>query len=803
MQTNSFVLRSVDESPSSRRRSTARRGVAYVLLGLMATLFLSFNPFTINTSSSGAYAYNWLDPCGNADESDQPSLDAWPGSGIDFLRNDPSIPLTNDSNQLTALEWYGTAGMKDKYYGAWDSLEIEEACTLTDRFRSGFALEVMSAAYDASNVAMQGISLGLSTSFTTNFLVGEDDGIISSVIKGFQNGLYQNYLLPVVMLAALWIGWQGIVKRRGTEAIQGTTWTILAAVAAAAFFIWPVEIARTADNAVGAVGSTIVSAMASNGTSETGLCSLPEFAPEREIRTVKCGLWYTFVYKPWANTQFGPAAQNTMSTNGADITFRPGASSEVPISLYFLDTKTINLAEVRGEGNRSQSARSSQWNTFVDEFKSDSNESGWAHFAGVKGATLGDAFVSWIALGFALIPMVFFSLTLVLQQVTFILLMLVAPLFLLAGLVPGAGRRMLLGWLELTASTVIKRIVTYVMAGLLLTAIGIIASSGDGRTSAAYGVGAVGGTILQIVMIAVAGVATVFLRKKILDQYGTVNLGGDPGLINATNETMQRGQQNVTERIRGSVTAPVTAAANTRAEGKSMGESLKAAGGAFGQNLRARGSSASLGDAARAVGKANTNYKFASTMREKQDELKRLKAQKQQNDVENKWMRNGELTASEWKEYSASNGGRAVPRPKNNQFASELLEAGVPMRSPVDVQLETELATLQREIDEFEKLAERGSVSAGKTARVNREQQRRRDEQYQYDFDDEYGEAGDNTPESSAPAEEQTVQPEPTAIEVELPQTPTRPGARSGNPYARGQVFKNRQANRAPKSEEE
>lgn len=115
------------------------------------------------------------------------------------------------------------------------------------------------------------------------------------------------------------------------------------------------------------------------------------------------------------------------------------------------------------------------------------------------------------------------------------------------------------------------------------------------------------------------------------------------------------------------------------------------------------------------------------------------------------------------------------------------------MRSPIDVQLETELATLQREIDEFERLSERGKVSAGATSRLNRAQQRRRDEQYDYDFDEDYEESNDASPEPTVVSEESTPQQSPE-IEVELPQTPTRPGTRGGNPYARGQVFKNRQA---------
>lgn len=817
----STSVRQKHKHAQNDKKDKLKKAFSYGLLALISTSFFATNSMAATGPASetayAAYSINFLDPCGNPDEQDIPPLQAWPGDSAAILGlNAAFVSEELDSNELTAYEWYGRAGMS-RYYGGWDSLGVTDACKLVDKPSNMFGASILAASSYQGEIGLTILSWGLSTSDVSNLLIGEDEGIISGVIEGFQDSLYQNYLLPVVVLAALWVGWQGLVKRRGTEAIQGTFWIIISAVAAVAFFIWPTEIARTTDNAVGTVGSTIISAMATSVVGESETCSLPEDAPNREIRTVQCSLWSTFIYQPWASSQFGATAKDTFEPD-VPITFRPDSTDQVSIPLYFLDARTLNYAEVKSGDERSDSEREAQWATFTDEYKQEQYRKGWSNFVGKSGSGLGDGLVASLALLFGMIPLVFFSFTLILQQVTFILLMLVGPLFLLVGLIPGQGRRLMLGWLELSLSTVIKRLVTYVVAGLLLTAIGIIIGSSVSGGSAVEQIAGSSGSFGQIVMIGIAGVATVAFRRKILDQYGTVNLGGDQTFLN------KEAGKEVTERAKGMATEPIAGAAEARAQGKGV------AGTAFGalrggvRNIRNADSGGETTAAttrrdaqakvsqARGVPTKKQNLVFTSGMEEKEQRVKHLKRVQNQQNKENSWMKSGQMTSTEWKEYSESNGNRAIPRPKNKAFATELIEAGVPLRSPIDTKLDQEIETLE---DEIEQLSRAGAKNAKNTLK-HQDQMRKADapgadtapenegstEEYSTTVNDnstsvptDFVPSGSNSSDTG-----ETATPKPTS-----PQRPrsenTEASKKQANPHARRQAIKKNAEKKTNKSD--
>lgn len=730
MLSNSLVLRSAEPASTHRfgsvmRSEKARKGIAYMFLTLLFVLFFSTNSFSPTSSApEKAYANILGDAlCANEDERRLPIVESWPGSSSRFLGIDKKYGVRDDATQvrrqsnlvvnpdrLTAYEWYGTAGMS-RYYGGWVSSDID-SCALTDRMSNMLGSGLMSMAFTAGEIMLTIISWSLSTSLTTNLLVGKDDGIITKVIEGFETSLYQNYLLPIVMFAALWIGWQGLVKRRGTEAIQGAGWMVLSAAAAVAFFIWPTEIARTTDNAVGTVGTTVISAMATPAGQE-GMCSLPDGALDREIRSVQCSLWATFIYSPWAANQFGSLADAQIPAEAvadAPSTFRPNTSQSRSLALYFLDLRTNNYAEVKTTSYRSLESRKQQWDVFKTSIKASESPEDWSVFSGKTGTGLAEGMVAFTALLFGIVPLGYFSLTLILQQVTFIMLMLVAPLFLLAGLMPGMGRRIMLGWVELTASTVIKRLITYVVAGLLLTAIGIINATGG-----LDALGAVG----RMIMIALVGVAAVTFRKTIIDQYSKINLGGDQSLIKGSEA------QETKQRMKGMFTEPLAGIGKAKAEGKS------ALGGFVGgavRNIGKKGEATGFRDASRAAlngTKAPSrmqNLKFASTMEEKNGQLNKLRAMKKKREQENMFQNSGSMDVNAWKEYVATNPGATVPRPKNKEYAAELQRAGLTLRDQVDPKLEREIGLLENELAEIE------GAGAKKIRQVNKALQNSRQE---------------------------------------------------------------------------
>ena len=64
---------------------------------------------------------------------------------------------------------------------------------------------------------------------------------VDRLITSLGNAIYFPYLAPVVILGALWLAWQGLIRKRATRTIEGTIWMVIACTAA----IW--LIARPAD----------------------------------------------------------------------------------------------------------------------------------------------------------------------------------------------------------------------------------------------------------------------------------------------------------------------------------------------------------------------------------------------------------------------------------------------------------------------------------------------------------------------------------------------------------------------------
>ena len=66
-------------------------------------------------------------------------------------------------------------------------------------------------------------------------------GSVDRLITSLGNAIYFPYLAPVVILGAIWLAWQGLIRKRATRTIEGTIWMVVACAAA----IW--LIGRPAD----------------------------------------------------------------------------------------------------------------------------------------------------------------------------------------------------------------------------------------------------------------------------------------------------------------------------------------------------------------------------------------------------------------------------------------------------------------------------------------------------------------------------------------------------------------------------
>ena len=137
--------------------------------------------------------------------------------------------------------------------------------------------------------------------------------------------IYFPYLAPVVILGAMWLAWQGLIRKRATRTIEGTLWMVVAATAAIAL------IGRAADFT--GVGTTVSNGV--TGVLNTAFARLPaptnsncvpiapgdpqSVAPNYAFTTGNGlvdenanELWSVLVCKPWLYGEFGTTQYNAL-----------------------------------------------------------------------------------------------------------------------------------------------------------------------------------------------------------------------------------------------------------------------------------------------------------------------------------------------------------------------------------------------------------------------------------------------------------------------------------------------------------
>jgi hypothetical protein len=621
---SNMVLRSVPEKKLSAKRRT--RFSLRNVIAVTITLFLVSLTFTAGLGVSGT-------PSGsatfaNAEGCSIPGMDP-NGSGMgllgtDFAATGPTYPMTGswpgglgtlspssaiagditspvnvavanvDTNRLTAYEWYGAAGMSF-YSGTWFP---GSGCSIWVDGNNIFSSTIQGNTSNIGEILLTVVAWALNAHIIQDLITG-DDAIITKIIAGFQNNLYLNWFLPLVILAAAAIGYMGLVKRRATDAAQGTIWVIVSATAAAVFFVFPTQIASWVDQTVidvgneisqAAVGLTSLGASADNVeeslcyivplSAESSLQSVPPGAREaakveaaersrtadsdRTFRMTQCSLWETFIYRPWAAAQFGSLSVDTDLRVPAEAgaTFR--GNTTLPI--VFLDITVQNRSEVViGEGPDSD-RRDTQWKEFRKVMIEDPAAAiGHANFSGNPAqARTGPVLVGAFALLFGLGPLVFLSATLIAQQIIMLLLLLLAPIALLVGIFPGRGRKIMLGWVEIFLSTVVKRLIAYVLIAVLLASMSaVIASDTSGDNY-----------LIQVALVIAIGFGILNIRKIVIERFGTVSLGGDGGsFIKENLQAVKQGNQ----QTKGITTGSISGYANARGEGKGQLNSIRSA----------------------------------------------------------------------------------------------------------------------------------------------------------------------------------------------------------------------------------
>src|SRR5579859_1191391 len=272
--------------------------------------------------------------------------------GIDAMIEPPAAA----AGGKTLYDNYGVAGQ----FWAAHGLQCSDMTSLIGNNVAGMV-------FDAAK-SMDRVTITVYQSAAGNNILTWLQDAVNRLITALGQAIYFPYLSAVVLLGAVWLAWQGLIRKRATRTIEGTLWMIVACVAAIALIGRPAaftgvgttvsngvtEVLNTAFSKLPApassnclpVSSTDPQSVAGNFAYTSGNALVDENANE---------LWSVLVCKPWLYGELGSTAyattpgapQTVVNTYGRQLLWSQAiAANENPNSTTLVQAKQATYSGI-------------------------------------------------------------------------------------------------------------------------------------------------------------------------------------------------------------------------------------------------------------------------------------------------------------------------------------------------------------------------------------------------------------------------------------------------------------------------
>ena len=433
----------------------------------------------------------------------QPSLpDPEPANaGIDAMVAPPAA----GKQPSTLYDEYGVAGD----YWAATNLQCSDMTSLIGNNVAGM---VFDAAKSIDRVTI------------TIYQAAAGEGILSwlqrvtdRLISSLGHAIYFPYLAVVVILGAIWLAWQGLIRKRGTRTIEGTIWMVVAAAAAILLIGQPSTVTGLGKGVSDGMSQALNTAFAKlpspgpsscvplrKGDPQSGPATYNYTSGGTVVDQNADELWTVLVCQPWLDGEFGTSVYGAQ---GAKAT----AVNTYGRSLLWAQAIATNEKSSAGIIAAKQAAYAGIASSIQKQ-----NPGLYPLFQGKEWTTrLEVGFAALFAAVVAGILVLLMSVTLILLKLGFLLLLIAGPLFLLVGTHPGFGRVLALRWAELLIGVLLKQAAVAVVLSVLLYCYALIM----GTTNAVLP------WALKILMIALVTIAAFIYRKPFQHLFAAVGYG--------------------------------------------------------------------------------------------------------------------------------------------------------------------------------------------------------------------------------------------------------------------------------------
>ena len=422
--------------------------------------------------------------------------------GIDAMVEPPSAA----AGGKTLYDNYGVAGQ----FWAAHGLQCSDMTSLIGNNVAGMVFDAAKSV-DRVTITVYQSAAG------NNILTWLQDSV-DRLITALGNAIYFPYLAPVVILGAMWLAWQGLIRKRATRTIEGTLWMVVAATAAIALIGRPADftgIGTAVSNGTTQVLNTAFSEL----PAPAGSNCLPVAAGDPQSVAASYAftsgnglvdenaneLWSVLVCKPWlygelGSTAYGPlgsGTQTVVDTYGRQLLWSQAIAANETPTTALIQAKQATYTGIANSLQAGQPGiyplfQGNQWTTRLE-----------IAFAAMFAALVAGLLILLIAL------------TLIVLKLGFLLLLVAGPFFLIIGTHPGFGRIIAIRWFEMLAGVLLKQVAIAIVLSVLLYCYSLIMGTAD----------AVLPWALKILMIALVTVAVFIYRKPFTHLFSAVGYG--------------------------------------------------------------------------------------------------------------------------------------------------------------------------------------------------------------------------------------------------------------------------------------
>jgi TrbL/VirB6 plasmid conjugal transfer protein len=431
----------------------------------------------------------------------QPSLpDPEPAnSGIDAMVKPPAEP----GRQPSTL--YGSYGVAGQYWAA-TNLQCSDMTSLIGN-------NVASMVFDIAK-SIDRVTITIYQAAAGEGILSWLTSVVDKLVSSLGNAIYFPYLSAVVLIGAIWLAWQGLIRKRGTRTIEGTIWMVVACVAAIWLISRPADFTGMGTAVTDGVSQSLNTAFAklpapsqSNcvpvGTKDPQVQPGSFTSPSSSALVAENAneLWTVLVCKPWLAGEFGTfstgGAQSPVNAYGRQLLWAQAIATNETPSTSLIQAKQATYAGIATSIQQHDPGiyplfQGKQWTTRLEI-----------------------AFAALFAAAIAGVLVLLIAVTLILLKLGFLLLLVVGPFFLLIGTHPGFGRVVALRWFEMLVGVLLKQAAVALVLSVLLYAYSLIMGTSDATLPWA----------LKILMIALVTVAAFIYRRPFQHLFSAVGYG--------------------------------------------------------------------------------------------------------------------------------------------------------------------------------------------------------------------------------------------------------------------------------------